>query len=72
METAIGYVPNPADINLEGLDMTEADIAELLTVDKELWLQDAQGIEEFYAKFGEQLPKELRDELDRLKSNLNK
>ncbi len=52
--------------------MTEADIAELLTVDKELWLQDAQGIEEFYAKFGEQLPKELRDELDRLKSNLNK
>jgi phosphoenolpyruvate carboxykinase (GTP) len=72
VETAIGYVPNPADINLEGLDMTEADIAELLTVDKELWLQDAQGIEEFYAKFGEQLPKELRDELDRLKSNLNK
>ncbi len=72
VETAIGYVPNPADINLEGLDMTEADVAELLTVDKELWLQDAQGIEEFYAKFGEQLPKELRDELDRLKSNLNK
>ena len=72
VETAIGYVPNPADINLEGLDMTEADIANLLTVDKDLWLQDADGIEEFYAKFGDKLPKELRAELDNLKANLNK
>ncbi|MCM1306212.1 MAG: phosphoenolpyruvate carboxykinase (GTP) [Bacteroides sp.] len=70
VETPIGYVPNPADINLEGLDMTEADIANLLSVDKELWLQDAEGIEEFYAKFGDDLPKELRAELDTLKSNL--
>ena len=72
VETAIGYVPNPADINLDGLDMTEADIANLLTVDKDLWLQDAAGIEEFYAKFGDKLPKELRAELDNLKANLNK
>ena len=72
VETAIGYVPNPADINIEGLDMTEADIANLLTVDNELWLQDAEGIEEFYAKFGDKLPKELRAELDTLKANLNK
>ena len=72
VETAIGYVPNPADINLDGLDMTEADVANLLTVDKDLWLQDAAGIEEFYAKFGDKLPKELRAELDNLKANLNK
>ncbi len=69
-ETAIGYVPDPTDINLEGLDMTADDVADLLTVDKELWAQDAAGIEEFYAKFGDKLPKELRAELDRLKANL--
>ena len=50
--------------------MTEADIANLLTVDKELWAQDAEGIEEFYAKFGDKLPTELRKELDTLKANL--
>lgn len=70
VETPIGYVPDPADINLEGLDMTEADIANLLTVDKDLWLKDAEGIEEFYAKFGDKLPAELRKELDTLKNNL--
>ncbi len=69
-ETAIGFVPDPNDINLDGLDMTADDVAELLSIDKELWSQDADGIEEFYAKFGDKLPKELRAELDRLKANL--
>ena len=70
VETPIGYVPDPADININGLDMTQADIANLLTVDKQLWREDAEGIEEFYKKFGDKLPKELRKELDTLKANL--
>ena len=70
VETPIGYVPDPNDINIEGLDMTADDIANLLTIDKELWAQDAEGIEEFYSKFGDKLPKELRAELDGLKARL--
>ena len=45
-------------------------IADLLTVDKELWKEEAAGIEEFYKKFGEKLPRELHAELEKLKKNL--
>jgi len=70
VSTPIGNVPNPKDINLEGTNMTEADIANLLTVDKALWKKEAEGIGEFYKKFGEQLPKQLATELDKLNNNL--
>lgn len=70
-ETAIGYEPRPCDIELEGLSgITEETIADLLSIDKELWLQEAAGIEEFYKKFGDKLPKELSTELETLKKNL--
>ena len=70
-ETAIGYEPRPCDIELEGLSgITEETIADLLSIDKELWLQEAAGIEEFYKKFGDKLPKELSAELEALKKNL--
>ena len=70
VETPIGFVPNPADINIEGLDITVDTIKELLTVDKAMWTEEAKGIEEFYAQFGDRLPKELSAELAQLKANL--
>ena len=70
VETPIGYVPRPEDIDLSGLDMTADDVADLLTVDKDLWKEDAANIEGFYAKFGDKLPKALADELETLKKNL--
>ena len=73
VETAIGYEPKPEDINVEGLDgITTETIADLLSVDNNLWLEETKGIEEFYAKFGEKLPKELACELDALKARLAK
>ncbi len=72
VETPIGYVPNAKDINIEGLDgVTEATIEELLTVDKENWIKETEGIEQFYGELT-RVPKELYDELDVLKKNLNK
>ena len=68
-ETAIGYVPNPEDIDLTGLDMTKEDLANLLVVDKKLWAEDAEGIEEFYAKLGDKVPASLRESLATLKKN---
>ena len=69
-ETAIGYVPNADDINLEGLDLSKETLEELLSVDKEMWKQDADGITEFYKKFRDRLPQELSGELETLKNNL--
>ncbi len=70
VETAIGYEPKPEDIDLEGLDITEETLAGLLSVDKKLWKTEAEGIREFYQKFGEKLPKELMAELEKLEKNL--
>lgn len=70
-ETAIGYVPKPEDINLEGCGVDEETLKGLLNVDTETWKKEAEGIKEFYKKFGDKLPKELNEELAALESRLN-
>lgn len=73
VETPIGYVPNAEDINLEGLDdVTTETVRGLLSIDKELWLEDAAGVEELYAMFGDRLPEELAKQLAEQKARLAK
>ncbi len=72
VETPIGYEPKPEDIDTEGLDIDLDTLKGLLNVDKDLWKEEAKGIHEFYAKFGDKLPKELEAELANLEANLNK
>ncbi len=71
-ETAIGYLPYAKDINIEGLEgeVSLESLESILDVDNDLWAKEAEGIAEFYAKFGDKLPKELADELATLKANL--
>ena len=70
VETAIGYQPKAEDINLEGLDISLDTVKGLLGVDKDLWREEVKGIREYYAKFGDKLPKELNEELNTLENNL--
>lgn len=66
VETEIGYMPKPEDINIEGLkDINLDTMKSLLSVDKELWKEDVKSIKEFYSKFDEfdTLPAELKKEL---------
>ncbi len=72
VETAIGYLPKPEDIDLTDLDISEDVIKSILTVDKEVWEKEAAEIEEHYKKFGDKLPEELRHQLNILKENLAK
>ena len=72
VESEIGFLPNPSDINVEGLDITADTMKELLSVDKESWKADLASIKEFYAKIGDTMPKELLEELATLEANLNK
>lgn len=71
-ETAIGFVPKAEDINIDGLDINIETLKGLLDVDKDMWKSEAEGIEEFYTKFGDKLPETLRAELESLKANLAK
>lgn len=70
VETEIGYLPRPEDINIEGTDVSGETLRELLTVDKALWKEECKGIRQFYAKFGDKLPGELMDELNALEEKL--
>ena len=62
--TPIGFVPRPQDINIDGLDMTEKDLKELLTIDKEQWQKETELIEEHYAKYKHDARKHLRQKRD--------
>ncbi len=70
VETPIGFVPKAEDINIEGLDITLDTVKGLLDVDKALWAEEVDGIDEFYKSVGNRVPKELWDEYEVLKSNL--
>ena len=70
-ETAIGYLPYAKDINLNGIeDVTEESLEKILDVDKDLWREEAKGIEEFFGKFDGKVPAELVADLETLKANL--
>ena len=69
-ETAIGYVPKAEDINLDGLDFSIDTLKSILEVNNDQWMKEAEGIEEFYKKFGDKLPEELRNQLNNLKARL--
>jgi phosphoenolpyruvate carboxykinase (GTP) len=70
VKTPIGYMPTADAIDTKGLDVSEADMAELLKVNKDEWLKEVASIKEHYAKFGESLPKELSAQLDALEKRL--
>ena len=70
VETPIGYLPATGAIDTDGLDVTEEQMAELLNVDVEEWLNEIDSIREHYARFGERLPAVLSEELAALEARL--
>ncbi len=71
-ETPIGFVPKAEDINIDGIEdeISLETLRSILKIDKAQWAKEAEGIEEFYQKFGDKLPKELHDELEKLKERV--
>jgi phosphoenolpyruvate carboxykinase (GTP) len=71
VETAIGYMPAENAIDRAGLTgVSDADMKELLTVDRQGWLKEISLIKEHYAKFGSRIPNELQVELAALQKRL--
>ena len=77
-ETAIGFLPNAEDINIDGLEnegkpMTVADIQALLDVDKDLWKKEIAGMREYYNDLkskGAHIPEALYKKLDQIDADL--
>jgi phosphoenolpyruvate carboxykinase (GTP) len=70
-ESPIGCVPTADALALDGLDISPATMAELLRVDKDDWRLEADEIKTFFTKFGDRLPRELKQEQAALVSRLS-
>ena len=70
VETPVGHVPAPGSLDVEGLDVTEEQLAAALAVDVAEWEAEIPQIQEWFEKFGEDLPAVLWTELDTLKARL--
>jgi phosphoenolpyruvate carboxykinase (GTP) len=70
VDTPIGRLPAPGAIDVGGLRISDADMSELIRADVEAWIAELPSIRVHYEKFGDQLPKGLRDELAALEKRL--
>ena len=71
VKTEIGYMPKIDGIDRTGLtSVTDADMVELLKVEKDKWLAEVESIKAHYATYGEKLPKELSRQLAALEARL--
>lgn len=77
-ETAIGYLPKPEDLNLEGIEdeVTPEILDKLLAVDKDLWTKEIAEMRRYYkediADKGGNIPEELIEQLDKIEARLGK
>lgn len=71
-DTPIGLMPTKDAIDMTGLEdkVTEAQMDELLSVDRKGWLAEIEMAKEHYAKFGNNLPEELHVFLKELEAKL--
>jgi phosphoenolpyruvate carboxykinase (GTP) len=72
VETPIGKVPARESLNVDGLELSEAALEQLLAVDPDLVREELPAQHQHLAKFGDNLPQELRDELAALEERLGK
>jgi phosphoenolpyruvate carboxykinase (GTP) len=69
-ETPIGLVPGEGGLDLEGLDIDPEAVSELLHVEPEEWKAQLPQVHEHFARFGDDLPQALRDQLSELEQRL--
>ena len=72
VDSPIGRLPIVSDLNLDGIDVPQADLDELFSVDPQAWKTEADLTEEFYDTFGDRVPAALRAELASLRYRLDK
>src|SRR5512140_3610904 len=72
IETPIGRLPGPNDLDTKGLDVSSNNMAKLLSVDVDGWIAEVSSIRSHFDKFGTHLPKGLADELNNLEARLKK
>lgn len=70
VETPIGWVPAKSSLNLEGLDISDQAVDQLLEVDHDIWVEELESMQKFFDQFGYSLPEEFVEEQQELKKRL--
>ena len=72
VETPIGYVPNPKDIDMTGLNMPNGAMDKLFAVIRKDWLAEVDAVGKFFDSFGTRMPDEMWRQHDLLRGRLVK
>lgn len=71
VQTPIGYMPRPEDLDTRGLDLPSEDLEAITTINPHEWRAELEAIEEHFKGYGPKMPEELYAQLDRVRSSLN-
>jgi phosphoenolpyruvate carboxykinase (GTP) len=71
VESPIGLLPAAGELNIEGLEISEEALSELLSVDPDLFKQQLPQVKEHLERFGDRLPQQLQDQLASLEARLD-
>lgn len=69
-ETPIGYLPNPADIDISGLDISADALAALTSIDRDQWRAEMESVGEYLDSYGDRLPKALKQQQQSITAEL--
>lgn len=69
-KTPIGYVPGKSDLDLNGLNITDQEMDELLKVEPELFEASFPEIDAYLSSFGDRLPQEMKNQFNALKERI--
>ena len=61
-ETPVGIVPDPADLDLTGLEISPEQLRQALAVDPAEWTEELKSSGELFARIGSALPVAMRDQ----------
>jgi phosphoenolpyruvate carboxykinase (GTP) len=70
-DTPLGYTPSAGALNVDGLDLSEAQLEQLFAADPEAWLAELDDTERFFARFGDKLPAALSAQLAELRARFS-
>jgi len=69
---AVGKIPAPGSLNVQGIDVTNAQLEKLFEIDKDMWMSECDLTEEYFEQFGERVPDQLIDQLAQLRDRLTR
>ena len=71
VEAPIGHLPDPRDLNLNGLALDPAVLRELTSIDNAAWRQEIGDLKSYLSEFGTRMPTELLGELADVEQRIN-